>query len=163
MHKSETPVEYRENEQLEELWNDLKVYLLTYVNQDRDDLFTEEELYLGLLLVTKHILDAADKSLWILACNVDSLNRLTRQFLLRSSSIDSEKIGMPNLPKALEYVRSNGYGVVTEAVSAIIENKADPEDLEKVLYEMLSSYKNQFAMGYQILQSVTGMFRNHDA
>lgn len=155
--------EYRENEQLEGLWNDLKVYLLTYVNQDRDDPFTEEELYLGLLLVTKHILDAADKSLWMLACNVDSLNRFTKQFLLHSSSIDSEKIGMPNLPKALEHVRSNGYGVVTEAVSAIIENKADPEDFEEVLYGLLISYKNQFAMVYQVLQSVPGMFRNHDA
>lgn len=163
MYKSETFAGYKENEELDEVWNSTKLYLLTYVNQDSKDPFTEKELYVALLRVSKHILDNSDRSLWTVACHIDGLNRFTRQFLLRSSSIDSKLIGMQNLSKSLEYVRSKEYRDLAEAVKDIISDSVNWLDLEKVLYEILSSYRNQFAMGYQILQSVTGMFRNHDA
>ena len=151
MIESLAPSEYMENEQLEELWNDAKVYLLPYVNEGKKEPFTEEALYAGLLLVAKHILNNADRSLWTIACHADNLNRFTRSFLLRSSTIDPKQIGMQNLSKSLEYVRSNEYHDLQEAVSDIIGDAVDPVDLEKVLYEMLSSYKNQFTMVYQVL------------
>ena len=76
---------------------------------------------------------------------------------------DFDKLWNDIKPLLLRYVNLDREEPFTEGVSAIIEYKVDPMDLEEVLYGLLISYKNQFAMGYQILQSVTGMFRNHDA
>lgn len=150
-----------ENNDLDKLWSDTKPLLLRYVNLDREELFTEGDLFVGLLSLSTQIIHRADRKLWTLACNFDSLNRTSKNVILRCSSLDSDTLEMSNLPNVLDSVKLEHGDIDTESIAFIIKDGVDEKDLEKVLYELLIGYDNQFAIiANQVLHYVLEAFRD---
>lgn len=48
----------------------------------------------------------------------------------------------------------------TESIAFIIKDGVDEKDLEKVLYELLIGYHNQFDIAKQVIHSVLEAFRD---
>ena len=149
-----------ENKDSDKLWNDTKPLLLRYVNLDREKPFTEGDLFVGLLSLATQIIYKADRNLWTLACNFDSLNRTSKDVIRRCTFMDSDTLEMSNLPKVLDSVKLEHGDIDTESIAFIIKDGVDEKDLEKVLYELLIGYHNQFDIAKQVIHSVLEAFRD---
>ena len=149
-----------ENKDLDKLWSDIKPLLLSYVNLDREEPFTEGDLFVGLLSLSTQIIHRVDRKLWTLACNFDSLDRASKNAILRCSFLDSDTLEMSNLPNVLDSVKLEHGDIDTESMVFIIKDGLDEKDLEKVLFELLTFYHNQFDIANQVIRSVVEVFRN---
>ena len=150
-----------ENKDLDKLWNDTKQLLLRYVNLDREEPFTEGDLFVGLLSLSTQIIHRVDRKLWTLACNFDSLDRASKNAILRCSFLDSDTLEMSNLPKVLDSVKLEHGDIDTESIAFIIKDGVDEKDLEKVLCELLIGYDKEFAIiANQVLHSVLEALRD---
>lgn len=117
-----------ENNDLDKLWSDIKPLLLSYVNLDREEPFTEGDLFVGLLSLSTQII---------------------------------HRVEMSNLPNVLDSVKLEHGDIDTESIAFIIKDGVDEKDLEKVLYELLTFYHNQFAtFANQVLHSVLEAIRD---